>query len=131
MKKILTIVAVLGIIVLAAKAKDILIELQSGAQERYSLDDIKDITFESDDEEDGLFKINTKVTGPYSVEVTITPQGYTGNYLFLVVKKSVLDGYISVGNIDGWIEGDLDWLKEMAESYGMTLDKFLQSYRQA
>lgn len=80
---------------------------------------------------DGLFLIETTITGPYSVKVEITPQGYKGNYLFLVAKKSVVDQYLDAGNIEGWIEGDIDWLKEMAEGYGWPLSKFLESYKQA
>lgn len=81
--------------------------------------------------DDGLFKIETTITGPYSVKVDITPQGYKGNYLFLVAKKSVIDSYIDAGNIEGWIEEDIEWLKGMAHDYGWTLEKFLDTYKQA
>lgn len=81
--------------------------------------------------DNGLFLIETTITGPYSVKVDITPQGYKGNYLFLVAKKSVIDGYLDAGNIEAWIEGDIEWLQEMADAYGWTLSKFLDTYKQA
>lgn len=80
---------------------------------------------------DDLFIINSTILTPYQASVTFTPNGYEGNYLFLVVKAETLDKYIDAGNIDGWIEGDLEWLRSSAASYDLTLEEFLPMYKEA
>lgn len=84
----------------------------------------------SQSEQDDLFIIETDVLTPYSASVSITPNGYDGNYLFLVAKASVIDSYIEAGNLQGWIEGDLEYLKQTAEYNGLTLSEMLPRYRQ-
>lgn len=76
-------------------------------------------------EEGNLFLIETEIQTPYAAMVTFTPNGYTGNYVFLVAKAEVVDRYINAGNISGWIEGDLDFFGRQAESAGLTLSEYL------
>lgn len=82
-------------------------------------------------ESSNLFNIETRVLSPYSVSVDFTPTGFTGNYVFMVAKASTIDSYIEAGNLQGWIEGDITWLSDNAEYYGLTLEEFLPSYKQA
>ena len=63
--------------------------------------------------------------------VRIEPNGYTGNYLFFVAKCETVDKYLNAGNLEGWIEGDLDYLQGLAEYYETTLEDFLPQYPQA
>lgn len=81
--------------------------------------------------DDDLFRINVQVLSPYSVSVKITPDGYDGNYLFLVAQASAIDRYINAGNLEGWIEGDIEWLREQAESNALDLATFLPLCKQA
>lgn len=85
----------------------------------------------SADETEDLFIIETSVVSPYAVHVSITPNGYDGNYVFFVAKASTIDKYINAGNIEGWIDGDIDFLQSMADERGLTLAEFLPSYSAA
>ncbi len=85
----------------------------------------------SKSEEDAPFLIETSVLTPYSASVSITPNGYDGNYIFFVAKASVIDSYIDAGNLQGWIDGDIEYLKSMAHNNNMTLAEFLPHYKQA
>ena len=82
-------------------------------------------------EAEDLFTFTTTVVSPYSVQVDITPNGFEGNYLFLVAKAATIDRYLDAGNIQGWIDGDLEWLKSQADSYGYPLEEFLKLYPNA
>lgn len=76
-------------------------------------------------ENEDLFTFNVTVISPYSVSVDITTHDFDGNYLYLVAKASAIDKYIEAGNIQGWIDGDLQWLQEEADYYGLSLEEFL------
>ena len=82
-------------------------------------------------DEDAPFIIETSVLTPYSASVSITPNGYEGNYLFLVASAATIDSYINAGNLQGWIDGDIEWLKSLAHSNNLTLAEFLPLYKQA
>ena len=81
-------------------------------------------------EEDAPFLIEAQVLTPYSASVSITPNGYDGNYLFLVAKASAIDEYIDAGNLQGWIDGDIEWLEESAAYYNLSLAEFLPLYKE-
>ena len=83
------------------------------------------------DDEDALFKISVDILTPYKAMVQIVPNGYTGNYLFFVAKCETVDKYINAGNLEGWIEGDLDYLQGLADYYESTLEDFLPNYPNA
>ena len=83
------------------------------------------------DDEDALFRISVDILTPYKAMVRIEPNGYTGNYLFFVAKCETVDKYLNAGNLEGWIEGDLDYLQGLAEYYETTLEDFLPQYPQA
>lgn len=80
---------------------------------------------------ENLFTIETEVISPYAARVTYTPNGYQDGYIHLVAKASAVDAYIEAGNIQGWIEGDIEWLKEIAANNNMTFEKLLSVYKQA
>lgn len=78
-----------------------------------------------------IFTIETQVLSPYSARVTFNPNGFEGGYLHLVAKASQIDSYIEAGNLQGWIDGDIEWLKDVAEYNGMTFAELLPIYKQA
>lgn len=80
---------------------------------------------------DDIFTIETQVLSPYSAKVTFNPNGFEGGYLHLVAKASQIDSYIEAGNLQGWIDGDIEWLEATAEYNGMTLAELLPIYKQA
>lgn len=77
-----------------------------------------------------VFNIDVEVVSPYAVNVTYTPTDFTGNYLFLVAKAETIDSYIEAGNLDGWMEEDIEWLESLAAARGASLADFLMSYKQ-
>lgn len=81
--------------------------------------------------QEDYFIIETQVISPYSASVTYNPNGYEGGYVHLVAKASVIDAYIEAGNIQGWIDGDIAWLHDVADANGLTFEELLSIYKQA
>lgn len=81
-------------------------------------------------EQEATFFIEATVLSPYSASVSIIPNGYDGNYLFLVAKADAIDSYIEAGNLQGWIDADIAWLKSLAKNNNMTLPEFLPLFKQ-
>lgn len=80
---------------------------------------------------DEIFTIEAQVLSPYSARVVFNPNGFEGGYLHLVAEASAIDKYIDAGNLQGWIDGDIDWLESTAAANGMTFAELLPIYKQA
>ena len=74
---------------------------------------------------DSDFVINATPTGAYSCSVQYVPMNYEGPFFFLVVDKSYFEFYQLTNNYEGLYEDDIEWLMELADYYGMSLEEYL------
>ena len=75
----------------------------------------------------GVFKIEVSDVTPYSAHVTYTPTGYEGGYIFFVMNKSaVMNYFLSEEGLEELYRGDVEYVKEIAEANGLTLEEALQ-----
>lgn len=76
------------------------------------------------------FVINVTSTGPYSCFAEFVPINHEGPFFFLVVSKSYFNLHKLTGDFTDLYQEDLDWLNELAEYYGMSLEDYLSLNKQ-
>lgn len=76
---------------------------------------------------DGVFKIEVSDITPYGCHIKYTPLEYSGNYIFFVMDKSAVSKYLlDKDGLDELYQGDVEYVKELAESNGITLEDCLK-----
>ena len=74
---------------------------------------------------DSDFVINISGVTPYSCWASFAPINHEGPFFFLVVRKSYFEMYELTDDFETLYEEDLEWLKEMAEHSGRSLEEYL------